>query len=163
MKRFLLSLVFVAMFFFEHAYCQVSELPDTVQFVTVDGDTVTVSLDEFKAIAEKVGYIVGEIKKSPPKQPFEWLGFLISLIMSAGGVTFLTQLVKVGKSIVNVLGLKMGIYPFVLALSAIFAGVLTYFSIGSLEYDVWLATSSGIFTVATGIYLLFVKKRKNEQ
>lgn len=164
MKELILFLLisFLAIISCTSCYGQV-DIPDQIQLVTVDGDTVVVSTTEFENLLDKYVEIKNAIKEEAskgPKTPLDWFIFIVSLFIASGGVTIFTNLLKVSKTIINVLTLKMGVVQFVVGISLIVAIALCYFKDSVITVDCVVALWGAVFMISTVIYRAFFKKRE---
>lgn len=133
-------------------------LPDTLHF-EYDGQEVTIATADGK-------YIVTQIKEAittnKGKSVTEWLIFIVTYLLSAGGLAFITSVRKVSAQIIAFVGkTKQPLNVLVTASAAVSAG-LTYIFQGGWDTAFFMGTTGVLFMIAVNIYERFWKKKKTE-
>lgn len=143
-----------------------SNLPDTLVF-NFDGQVVKIPTLTIQSAIQQGSEIVVEVKKkadeNPPKNTWEWVLLVFSVLTTSGGLAFVTEIRKVASDLVKFFGKEMNPVNFVILISgAISAGISLLWNNG-WNTVFFIGLWPTVFGIATFVYLKFIKKPKTDE
>lgn len=133
-------------------------LPDTLHF-EYEGQEITIATADGKYIVTQIKEAIATNKGKPIT---EWLIYIVTYLLSAGGLTFITSVRRFSGQIIAFVGkTKQPLNVLVSASAAVSAG-LTYIFQGGWDTTFFLGTTGVLFMIAVNIYERFWKKKKTK-
>lgn len=141
------------------------DVPDTLVF-NFDGKVVKVPTVAIQQALKQGGEIIvtvqNKAKEDPPKNPFEWILLIFTVLTTSGGLAFITEIRKAASDIVRFFGKDMHPVNFVILISGAIAAGISLLWNGGWNTVFFIGLWPTVFGIATFVYLKFLKKPKDE-
>lgn len=141
-------------------------VPDTL-FFNFDGTMVPVPIADIKKAIDQGSEIVitirEKVQENPPKGLLEWIFLIVSILASSAGLAFLTQVRKVGKTVITFFSKEMRPENFVILISGAIAAGISLLWNNAWNTIFFFGLWPTVFGVCTVVYLKFIKKDKEEE
>ena len=142
-----------------------STVPDTLVF-NFDGREVKVPTVSIQQAIKQGGEIVITIRdkanENPPKSNWEWIVLVITILSSASGLAFLTNVRKVASDIVRLFGKDMHPVNFVIMISGAISAGITLLWYSKWDTIFFIGLWPTVFGITTFVYLKFLKPSKSK-